>query len=105
LRHELSGQPNSFIYYIYILYIYILYIILKKIYLFAGSDCSSEVSSVCTSMPSISQIGNNGNKLPDNKKTINSHLNIDTRQLYDPDSLWRRNKYRYLIEFNIVHSY
>ncbi|XP_018317287.1 A-kinase anchor protein 10, mitochondrial [Mycetomoellerius zeteki] len=58
-----------------------------------GSDCSSEVSSVCTSMPSISQIGNNGNRLPDNKKTINSHLNIDTRQLYDPDSLWRRNKY------------
>ncbi|KYN29255.1 A-kinase anchor protein 10, mitochondrial [Trachymyrmex cornetzi] len=58
-----------------------------------GSDCSSEVSSVCTSMPSISQIGNNGSKLPDNKKTINSHLNIDTRQLYDPDSLWRRNKY------------
>ncbi|XP_039304616.1 A-kinase anchor protein 10, mitochondrial isoform X2 [Solenopsis invicta] len=57
-----------------------------------GSDCSSEVSSVCTSMPSISQIGNNGNRIPD-KKTINSHLNIDTRQLYDPDSLWRRNKY------------
>ncbi|XP_011878257.1 PREDICTED: A-kinase anchor protein 10, mitochondrial [Vollenhovia emeryi] len=58
-----------------------------------GSDCSSEVSSVCTSMQSISQIGNNGGRLPDNKKTINSHLNIDTRQLYDPDSLWRRNKY------------
>ncbi|XP_011644417.1 A-kinase anchor protein 10, mitochondrial [Pogonomyrmex barbatus] len=57
-----------------------------------GSDCSSEVSSVCTSMPSISYIGNNGNRLSD-KKTINSHLNIDTRQLYDPDSLWRRNKY------------
>lgn len=27
------------------------------------------------------------------KKNISSHLNIDTRQLYDPDSLWRRNKY------------
>ncbi|KAL0098355.1 hypothetical protein PUN28_004244 [Cardiocondyla obscurior] len=58
-----------------------------------GSDCSSEVSSVCTSMPSISQIGNNGSRISDDKKTINSHLNIDTRQLYDPDSLWRRNKY------------
>lgn len=58
-----------------------------------GSDCSSEVSSVCTSMPSISLIGNNGSKISDNKKTINNHLNIDTRQLYDPDSLWRRNKY------------
>ncbi|XP_012541175.1 A-kinase anchor protein 10, mitochondrial [Monomorium pharaonis] len=57
-----------------------------------GSDCSSEVSSVCTSMPSISQIGNNNSRISD-KKTINSHLNIDTRQLYDPDSLWRRNKY------------
>lgn len=64
-----------------------------------GSDCSSEVSSVCTSMPSISQIGNNGSRLPDNKKTISSHLNIDTRQLYDPDSLWRRNKYRLSIGY------
>lgn len=70
---------------------------LNKKYIFvAGSDCSSEVSSVCTSMPSISLIGNNGSKISDNKKTINNHLNIDTRQLYDPDSLWRRNKYRYL---------
>ncbi|XP_050464170.1 A-kinase anchor protein 10, mitochondrial isoform X1 [Cataglyphis hispanica] len=58
-----------------------------------GSDCSSEVSSVCTSMPSTSQIENNGSKLPNNKKNIKSNLNIDTRQLYDPDSLWRRNKY------------
>ncbi|RLU15023.1 hypothetical protein DMN91_012910 [Ooceraea biroi] len=64
-----------------------------------GSDCSSEVSSVCTSMPSISQIGNNGSKLPNNKKSINSHLNIDTKQLYDPDSLWRRNKYRLSIGY------
>lgn len=63
----------------------------------SGSDCSSEVSSVCTSMPSTSQLGNYGNRLPDNKKNINNHLNIDTRQLYDPDSLWKRNKYRYFI--------
>ncbi|XP_020282588.1 A-kinase anchor protein 10, mitochondrial [Pseudomyrmex gracilis] len=58
-----------------------------------GSDCSSEVSSVCTSMPNTSIIGINDGRLPDNKKNINSNLNIDTRQLYDPDSLWRRNKY------------
>lgn len=64
-----------------------------------GSDCSSEVSSVCTNMPSTSQIGNNGSKLSNNKKNINSHLNIDTRQLYDPDSLWRRNKYRLSIGY------
>lgn len=55
------------------------------------------MSSVCISMPSTSQIGNNGSRLRDNKKNINNHLNIDTRQLYDPDSLWRRNKYRYFI--------
>ncbi|XP_029174255.1 A-kinase anchor protein 10, mitochondrial isoform X2 [Nylanderia fulva] len=64
-----------------------------------GSDCSSEVSSVCTSMPSTSQAGNHGSKLCNNKKNINSHLNIDTRQLYDPDSLWRRNKYRLSIGY------
>ncbi|XP_011143032.1 A-kinase anchor protein 10, mitochondrial isoform X2 [Harpegnathos saltator] len=64
-----------------------------------GSDCSSEVSSVCTSMPSTSQIGNYSNRLPDNKKNINNHLNIDTRQLYDPDSLWKRNKYRLSIGY------
>ncbi|XP_032688402.1 A-kinase anchor protein 10, mitochondrial [Odontomachus brunneus] len=64
-----------------------------------GSDCSSEVSSVCTSMPSTSQLGNYGNRLPDNKKNINNHLNIDTRQLYDPDSLWKRNKYRLSIGY------
>ncbi|KAM0729968.1 A-kinase anchor protein 10, mitochondrial [Formica fusca] len=58
-----------------------------------GSDCSSEVSSICTSMPSTSQIGSNGSRLPNNKKNIKNNLNIDTRQLYDPDSLWRRNKY------------
>ncbi|XP_014475904.1 PREDICTED: A-kinase anchor protein 10, mitochondrial isoform X2 [Dinoponera quadriceps] len=64
-----------------------------------GSDCSSEVSSVCTSMPSTSQITNYGNRLPDNKRNINNHMNIDTRQLYDPDSLWKRNKYRLSIGY------
>ena len=29
--------------------------------------------------------------------SINGSMNIDTKQLYDPDSLWRRNKCRYIL--------
>lgn len=58
----------------------------------AGSDCSSEVSSVSINMQNTLQAGNEGNKLNNNKK-ITGGMNIDTRQLYDPDSLWKRNKY------------
>lgn len=66
-----------------------------------GSDCSSEISSICTSTPSTSQMENSKGRFSDNKKDIKSHLNIDTRQLYDPDSLWKRNKYRYAHLSNI----
>ncbi|XP_034192741.2 A-kinase anchoring protein pkaap isoform X1 [Osmia lignaria lignaria] len=59
----------------------------------AGSDCSSEVSSVSISMQSTLQAGNEGNKFMKNKTNITGGMNIDTRQLYDPDSLWKRNKY------------
>ncbi|XP_076762130.1 A-kinase anchoring protein pkaap [Xylocopa sonorina] len=59
----------------------------------AGSDCSSEVSSVSINMQSTLQAGNEGNKSNNNKTSITSGMNIDTRQLYDPDSLWKRNKY------------
>ncbi|CAK9808571.1 A-kinase anchor protein 10, mitochondrial [Anthophora plagiata] len=60
----------------------------------AGSDCSSEVSSVVSiSMQSTLQAGNEGNRLNNNKTNVTGGMNIDTRQLYDPDSLWRRNKY------------
>lgn len=59
-----------------------------------GSDCSSEVSSVSINMHSSLQAGNEGNRLNNNNTSITSGMNIDTRQLYDPDSLWRRNKYR-----------
>lgn len=42
-------------------------------------------------MQNTLQAGNEG-KL-NNNKNITSGMNIDTRQLYDPDSLWKRNKY------------
>ncbi|CAL7949577.1 unnamed protein product [Xylocopa violacea] len=59
----------------------------------AGSDCSSEVSSVSINMQSTLQAGNEGNKLNNNKTNLTGGMNIDTRQLYDPDSLWKRHKY------------
>lgn len=59
----------------------------------AGSDCSSEVSSVSINMQNTLQAGNDGNRLNNNKRNITNSMNIDTRQLYDPDSLWKRNKY------------
>ncbi|XP_031843357.1 A-kinase anchoring protein pkaap isoform X2 [Nomia melanderi] len=58
----------------------------------AGSDCSSEVSSISINMQGSLQAGNEG-RSGNNKKNISSGMNIDTRQLYDPDSLWKRNKY------------
>ncbi|XP_043525620.1 A-kinase anchor protein 10, mitochondrial isoform X2 [Frieseomelitta varia] len=53
---------------------------------------SSEVSSVSINMQNTLQAGSEGNRL-NNNKNITSGMNIDTRQLYDPDSLWKRNKY------------
>lgn len=69
-----------------------------------GSDCSSEVSSISNSMQSTLQAGNNGNGILSStsnstKTSAHSSMNIDTRQLYDPDSLWRRNKYRFVCFF------
>lgn len=45
-------------------------------------------------MQNTLQAGNDGNRLNNNKRNITNSMNIDTRQLYDPDSLWKRNKYR-----------
>ncbi|OXU24781.1 hypothetical protein TSAR_009602 [Trichomalopsis sarcophagae] len=57
----------------------------------AGSDCSSEISSVSnitSPVPSTSE-----DKRQSRYGTpVNGGMNIDTKQLYDPDSLWRRNK-------------
>ncbi|KAH0561407.1 A-kinase anchor protein 10, mitochondrial [Cotesia glomerata] len=60
----------------------------------AESDCSSEISIFSLGMHDTSQMSNNeddNRSSRDNK--INDSLNIDTRQLYDPDSLWKRHKY------------
>ncbi|XP_054011423.1 A-kinase anchor protein 10, mitochondrial isoform X1 [Hylaeus anthracinus] len=59
----------------------------------AGSDCSSEVSSVSINMQNTLQAGGEGHRSANTKSSITGGMNIDTRQLYDPDSLWRRNKY------------
>ncbi|XP_066587357.1 A-kinase anchor protein 10, mitochondrial isoform X2 [Prorops nasuta] len=45
----------------------------------ADSDCSSEISSISMTV-STTKVGA-------------TNMNIDSRQLYDPDSLWRRDKY------------
>ncbi|XP_015603187.1 A-kinase anchor protein 10, mitochondrial [Cephus cinctus] len=60
----------------------------------AGSDCSSEISTVSISTQSTLQAGNEENRLTNNSSSVNGSMSIDTRQLYDPDSLWRRTKYK-----------
>ncbi|XP_014296575.1 A-kinase anchor protein 10, mitochondrial isoform X1 [Microplitis demolitor] len=60
----------------------------------AESDCSSEVSIFSLGTHDTTQMSNNDDdnrSSRDNK--MNCSLNIDTRQLYDPDSLWKRHKY------------
>ncbi|XP_012277813.1 A-kinase anchor protein 10, mitochondrial [Orussus abietinus] len=59
----------------------------------AGSDCSSEVSTVSVNTQNAHQVARERNKSSSNDSTVNGNMNIDTRQLYDPDSLWRRHKY------------
>lgn len=55
------------------------------------SDCSSE-KSFSTQSTFLAM------ELPKrkSKKEPNTNMNIDTRQLYDPDSLWKRKKYHRL---------
>lgn len=55
-----------------------------------GSDCSSEISNTLLAMDEST--------LP-KRRTVKSgktDMNIDTRQLYDPDSLWKRRRTRRL---------
>ncbi|XP_043272093.1 A-kinase anchor protein 10, mitochondrial isoform X2 [Venturia canescens] len=58
----------------------------------AGSDCSSEISSFSTQETNMS--GHIETNRTDNENTRNNNgsMSIDTRQLYDPDSLWKRAK-------------
>lgn len=60
-----------------------------------GSDCSSEVSILSLGTHDTSQMNSvdDGNRSTSDN-AINGSMNIDTRQLYDPDSLWKRNKSR-----------
>lgn len=55
------------------------------------SDCSSEISNTLLAMDETNLPYKKSIK-PPNK----SDMNIDTRQLYDPDSLWKRRKTRRL---------
>lgn len=56
-----------------------------------SSDCSSEISiSVYNTLLAMDE-----SKRP-RTKNIKTDMNIDTRQLYDPDSLWKRRKARRL---------
>lgn len=57
-----------------------------------ASECSSEISLLVSEDANIN--------IPKMRKTLKSpiktDMNIDTRQLYDPDSLWKRRKTRRL---------
>lgn len=58
------------------------------------SDCSSE-RSFCTNSTFLAM------EVPRNKNNVKSNkgagdMNIETKHLYDPDSLWKRKKYRRL---------
>lgn len=62
----------------------------------ANSDCSSEISvSIHNTLLAMDETNLPHKKSPKNSKN-NTDMNIDTRQLYDPDSLWKRRKSRRL---------
>lgn len=51
-------------------------------------------------MSSVSNVTSSGQtsreeRMKSKYNSMNGGMNIDTKQLYDPDSLWRRNKCRY----------
>ncbi|XP_058791603.1 A-kinase anchor protein 10, mitochondrial [Phymastichus coffea] len=56
----------------------------------AGSDCSSEMSSISNVTSPI--LTKSEEKKQSRYNSFNGGMNIDTKQLYDPDSLWKRNK-------------
>lgn len=58
----------------------------------AESDCGSEASSLSIQVQTSSQKSLEEQKRLKNKKSMNGSMSIDTKQLYDPDSLWRRKK-------------
>ncbi|XP_033226118.1 A-kinase anchor protein 10, mitochondrial [Belonocnema kinseyi] len=56
----------------------------------AGSDCGSEASSLSFRAQTPTQRTVDEQKQLKSSKTVNGGMSIDTKQLYDPDSLWRR---------------
>ncbi|XP_011308888.1 A-kinase anchor protein 10, mitochondrial [Fopius arisanus] len=58
----------------------------------AGSDCSSEISTLSIGTHDTSTNSHSDDINISNKKKMNGSMSIDARQLYDPDSLWRRTK-------------
>ncbi|XP_051153390.1 A-kinase anchor protein 10, mitochondrial [Leptopilina boulardi] len=58
----------------------------------AESDCGSEASSLSFQVQTSSQRTAEEQKRLKNTKSMNGSMSIDTKQLYDPDSLWKRKK-------------
>ncbi|XP_015125789.2 A-kinase anchor protein 10, mitochondrial, partial [Diachasma alloeum] len=57
------------------------------------SDCSSEVSTLSIGTHDTSQNSHSDEiNQHSNRQKMNGSMSIDARQLYDPDSLWRRTK-------------
>ncbi|XP_014203550.1 A-kinase anchor protein 10, mitochondrial isoform X2 [Copidosoma floridanum] len=58
----------------------------------AESDCSSEISSVSGAIVCAPHSSNAEKKKLKYPSSVSGGMSIDTKQLYDPDSLWKRNK-------------
>lgn len=58
-----------------------------------GSDCSSEISTASVSTQNTASAGGDESNRRQGKLNSDGSMSIDTRQLYDPDSLWKRQKY------------
>lgn len=58
-----------------------------------ASECSSEISLLLSEDANLTTVPKMRKTL---KSPIKSDMNIDTRQLYDPDSLWKRRRTRRL---------
>lgn len=67
-----------------------------------GSDCSSEVSISTTNTLLASEDVNPPKKVL--RHLNSSSMSIDTQQLYDPDSLWRRRPKRSGLNFGRVNE-
>ncbi|XP_022918327.1 A-kinase anchor protein 10, mitochondrial [Onthophagus taurus] len=69
-----------------------------------SSDCGSErsFSTNSTFLAMENPYNRHRVKIKNTNKTKTTDMNIDTRQLYDPDSLWKRKRYRNRLSFGRV---